>query len=103
VTESGLKESKDAIESITTRHGLSGSQRTGCLGVLVLSLVILACGFTLVSECHTCSPPHELLTFLTVAVRSSISVTFTGIGGSHFRVTDLASGWSRLPTQNECQ
>jgi ribosomal protein L7/L12 len=48
VTESGLKESKDAIESIAARHGLSGSQRTGCLGVLVLSLMILACGLTLV-------------------------------------------------------
>ena len=103
VTESGLKESKDAIESIAARHGLSGSQRTGCLGLLVLSLAILACSLTLVSRCHMCSPTHKLLTFLTVAVRSSNSVTFTGIGGSHFRVTDLASGWSRLPTQNECQ
>jgi ribosomal protein L7/L12 len=43
VTGSGLKESKDAIESITARHELSGSQRTGCLGLTVLSLVILAC------------------------------------------------------------
>jgi ribosomal protein L7/L12 len=48
VTESGLKESKDAIESIAARHGLSGSQRIGCLGLLVLSLAILACGLTLV-------------------------------------------------------
>jgi ribosomal protein L7/L12 len=48
VTGSGLKESKDVIESIAARHGLSGSQRTGCLGLIVLSLVILACGLTLV-------------------------------------------------------
>jgi ribosomal protein L7/L12 len=47
VTGSGLKESKDAIESIAARHGLSGSQRTGCLGVLVLCLAILACGLRL--------------------------------------------------------
>jgi ribosomal protein L7/L12 len=48
VTGSGLKESKDVVESIAARHGLSGSQRIGCLGLIVLSLVILACGFTLV-------------------------------------------------------
>src|SRR5271157_1386393 len=42
-------------------------------------------------------------TSLTVVVRSSTPVTFTGIGGSHLIVTDLASGWSRLPTPNECQ
>ena len=40
---------------------------------------------------------------LTVVVRSSTPVTFTGIGGSHLSVTDLASGSSLLPTQNECQ
>jgi ribosomal protein L7/L12 len=47
VTGSGLKESKDAIESIAARHGLSGSQRTGCLGLIVLLLMIVACGLTL--------------------------------------------------------
>ena len=47
MTGSGLKESKDAIESIAARHGLSGSQRTGCLGLIVLSLMILACGLRL--------------------------------------------------------
>jgi ribosomal protein L7/L12 len=46
-TGSGLKESKDAIESMAARHGLSGSQRTGCLGLIVLSLMILACGLGL--------------------------------------------------------
>jgi ribosomal protein L7/L12 len=45
VTESGLKESKDAIESIAARHGLSGSQRIGCLGVIFFALVILASSF----------------------------------------------------------
>jgi ribosomal protein L7/L12 len=96
VTGSGLKESKDAIESIAARHGLSGSQRTGCLGLIVLCLAILACGFTLVSGCHMWSPTHELLTSLIVAVRSSISVTFTGsvgtISGSPtWHQADLAS------------
>jgi ribosomal protein L7/L12 len=47
VTESGLKESKDAIESIAARHGLSGSQRIGCLGVIFFALVILASSFRL--------------------------------------------------------
>jgi hypothetical protein len=45
----------------------------------------------------------ELPTSLTVVVRSSTLITFTGIGDSHLIVTNLASGWSRLPTQNECQ
>ena len=45
----------------------------------------------------------ELPTSLTVVVRSSTPITFTGIGGSHLSVTDLASGSSPLPTQNECQ
>jgi len=45
----------------------------------------------------------ESPTSLTVVVRSSTPVTFTGIGGSHLCVTDLASGSSLLPTQNECQ
>jgi large subunit ribosomal protein L7/L12 len=45
VTGSGLKESKTVIESIAAKHGLSGSQRTGCLGVIVLALVILLSGF----------------------------------------------------------
>jgi ribosomal protein L7/L12 len=47
VTGSGLKESKDAIESLAARHGHSGSQRTGCLGLIVLLLMIVACGLTL--------------------------------------------------------
>ena len=34
----------------------------------------------------------ELPTSLTVVVRSSTPWTFTGIGGSHLSVTDLASG-----------
>ena len=45
----------------------------------------------------------ESPTSLTVVVKSSTPVTFTGIGGSHLSVTDLASGSSLLPTQNECQ
>jgi ribosomal protein L7/L12 len=48
VTGSGLKESKEVVESIAARHGLTGTQRTGCLGLIVLSLVILACGLKLV-------------------------------------------------------
>jgi ribosomal protein L7/L12 len=48
VTGSGLKESKDVIESIAARYGLTGSRRTGCLGLIVLSLAILACGFAFV-------------------------------------------------------
>jgi ribosomal protein L7/L12 len=47
VTGSGLKESKAVIDSIAARHGLSGSQRTGCLGVIVLAVVILLSGFAL--------------------------------------------------------
>ena len=47
VTGSGLKESKDVIESIADRYGLSSSQSHGCLGLIVLTLVILACGFAL--------------------------------------------------------
>ncbi len=46
VTGSGLKESKEVVESIAARYGLSGSQRIGCLGLIVLSLVILVCGPT---------------------------------------------------------
>jgi hypothetical protein len=34
----------------------------------------------------------ESPTSLTVVVKSSTPVTFTGIGGSHLGVTDLASG-----------
>jgi ribosomal protein L7/L12 len=48
VTGSGLKESKDVIESIADRYGLMGSQRTGCLGLIVFTLVILGVGFALV-------------------------------------------------------
>ena len=48
VTGAGLKQSKDVIESIAARYGLSSSQRTGCLGLIVLSLVILACHVALV-------------------------------------------------------
>ena len=43
-TGSGLKESKDVIESIADRYGLSASQSHGCLGLIVLSMVIVACG-----------------------------------------------------------
>jgi ribosomal protein L7/L12 len=46
VARSGLKESKDAIEFIAARHGLSESQRTGCLGLIVLCPAILAYAFT---------------------------------------------------------
>jgi hypothetical protein len=47
VTGSGLKDAKDVIESIAAKHGLSGSQRSGCLGVIALVFVILLSGFTL--------------------------------------------------------
>jgi ribosomal protein L7/L12 len=47
VTGLGLKESKAVIESIAAKHGLSASQKTGCLGVIVFALVILIGGFTL--------------------------------------------------------
>jgi ribosomal protein L7/L12 len=47
VTGSGLKESKAVIESIAEKHGISGSQGTGCLGVIVLAVVIVLSGFAL--------------------------------------------------------
>ena len=38
----------------------------------------------------------RISTSLTVVVKSSTPVTFTGIGGSHLSVMDLASGSSLL-------
>jgi ribosomal protein L7/L12 len=49
VTGSGLKESKEVIESIAAKYGLSGSRSHGCLSLIVLSLFILACGFAVAS------------------------------------------------------
>ena len=38
----GLKESKQAVEAIGSRHGISGPGGSGCLGVLVLLAVLTA-------------------------------------------------------------
>jgi ribosomal protein L7/L12 len=37
----GLKEAKDAVERMAERRGLVTSQRTGCLGVVLLALMSL--------------------------------------------------------------
>ena len=42
--------------------------------------------------CWDRSISQSFPTSRTVVVRSSTPVTFTGIGGSHLSVTDLASG-----------
>ena len=42
-TGAGLKEAKDAVEALARRHGLAAtSQGSGCLGLIVLALMVVA-------------------------------------------------------------
>jgi ribosomal protein L7/L12 len=40
-TGSGLKDSKDAVEALASRHGIVAPARSGCFGVLALLLLVV--------------------------------------------------------------
>jgi ribosomal protein L7/L12 len=44
-TGSGIKESRDAVERISTEHNLIPTGRSGCLGVLLLGIAVLLAAF----------------------------------------------------------
>ena len=80
-TGAGLKEAKDAVEALASRHGLPATSRgSGCLGLIVLALVVLAGSVALADDEPTISEAerdeHGILTH---SVRSEFQAAPTRI------------------------
>jgi hypothetical protein len=99
VIDSGRLTLTGPFDSIAASHGLSGSQRTGCLGLIVLSLMILACGLRLYEDVTLRDDlvSHGLSSAVPIPVaanRSTATATRDEPEYSHFLIAGLlANGY----------